>query len=458
MHYPAYVAILSTLAEGSKVDFDTALRIEARRYTELLTGQTATNMINAFWFERRELTHGANRPRGFGKFRARSAGIIGAGLMGMGIGYSCARAGLAVTIKDVSRAVAMRGRAIAEEEAETEVARGTLSPVEAKALLARISFTERNEDFRDCDFVVEAVFENENLKTKVIREVGQQIDEYALLASNTISIPITRLGRAAARPEQFVGLHFFPPAQQVPLVEIVRGAHTSDETIARAYDVVRAIKKIPILVKDTWGFYAARVHNTYLLEGVTMLQEGYPAALIDNLGLQLGFPVGPLAAADRLGFELVLSYERQAAEHYGRGYERHPAVDVLEKMLEAGRTGKTGGSGFYDHSGQPGAQLWGGLPETFASEREGFDRADLEQRLLFAQVMEAGWCLEEGVLKLVSEANLGSIHGWGFPANLGGVIQYARQYGREAFLARAKALVEECGGRFRVPKALREVV
>ena len=458
MHYPAYTAILSTLAEGSKVDFDTALRIEARRYTELLTGQTATNMINAFWFERRELTQGANRPKGFGKFRARSAGVIGAGLMGMGIGYSCARAGLAVVIKDVSRAVALRGRAIAEAEAEREVARGTLSPAEAEALLARISFTERNEDFEGCDFVVEAVFENENLKTKVIREVGQRIDEYALLASNTVSIPITRLGRAAARPGQFVGLHFFPPAPQVPLVEIVRGEATSEETIARAFDVARAMKKIPILVKDSWGFYAARVQNTYLLEGITMVQEGYPAALIDNLGLQLGFPLGPLALADRLGFELVLGYEGQAAAHYGKGYVQHPAVDVLATMLKEGRAGRVGGSGFYDNSGRPEARLWPGLSALFPVTEQDFDRTALEERLLFTQVMEAGWCLQEGVVRLVSEANLGSIYGWGFPANLGGVIQYARQYGREGFVTRAETLVAECGPRFRVPKALGEVV
>ena len=458
MHYPAYAAILSTLAEGSKVDFDTALRIEARRYTELITGATATNMINAFWFERRELTGGANRPKGFGKFRARAVGVIGAGLMGMGIGYSCARAGLRVVIKDVSRAVALRGRAIAEEEAEAEVARGTLSEPESAALLGRIAFTERNEDFEDCDVVVEAVFENENLKTKVIREVGQRIDEYALLASNTLSIPITRLGRAAARPEQFVGLHFFPPAQTVPLVEIVRGERTSDESIARAFDVARAIKKIPILVRDTWGFYVARVQNTYILEGVTMLLDGYPAALIENLGRQLGFPHGPLALADRLTLELVMGYERQAAEHYGQRYEQHPAVEVLTRMLDEGRGGRVGGQGFYEHAGLADARLWPGLHEAFPATQPGFDRVALEERLLFTQVMEAGWCLQEEVLSLVSEANLGSIYGWGFPANHGGVIQYARQYGREAFLARACALVAENGPRFKVPRAIREVI
>ena len=210
----------------------------------------------------------------------------------MGIGYACARAGLQVVIKDVSRAVALRGREIAELETEAEVDRGTLSVAESKLLLGRISFTERNEDLDEADLIIEAVFENENLKTKVIREVGQRIDEFALLASNTLSIPITRLAKASHRPAQFVGLHFFWPAQTVPLVEIVRGAETSDETIARAFDFVRAIHKVPILVKDEWGFYVARVQNTYILEGITMVLDGYPAALVENLGLQLGFPTG----------------------------------------------------------------------------------------------------------------------------------------------------------------------
>ena len=457
MHYPAYVAILSTLAEGSKVDFDTALRVETRNYTELLTESTAANMINAFWFERRSLNQGANRPKGFGKFRARSVGVIGAGQMGMGIGYACARAGLEVIIKDVSRAVALRGRDIAATEAEAEVARGTLSADESKLLLERISFTERNEDFDGCDLIIEAVFENENLKSRVIREVGQRIDEYALLASNTLSIPITRLAKASQRPAQFVGLHFFPPAQTVPLVEIVRGAETSNETIARAFDFVRAIRKVPILVTDDWGFYVARVQNTYILEGVTMVRDGYPPALVDNLGRQLGFPSGPLALADRLSLDIVLSYERQAAAHYGKRYEQHPAVPVLEALIGAGRKGRVSGGGFYDYEGDE-ATHWPGLAEHFPVKKKGYDRTHLEERLLFAQVLEAGWCLQEGVLSMVAEANLGSIHGWGFPANYGGVVQYARQYGRERFLARAKALERNNGPRYRVPEAMKKAL
>ncbi len=456
MHFPAYAAILSTLAEGSKVDFDTALRIETRNYTELLTESTAANMINAFWFERRHLNQGANRPKGFGKFRAREVGIIGAGQMGMGIGYACARAGLKVVIKDVSRAVALRGREIAAKEAEAEVDRGTLSVSESKLLLERISFTERNEDFDGTDLIIEAVFENENLKTKVIREVGQRIDDYTLLASNTLSIPITRLAKASHRPGQFVGLHFFWPAQSVPLVEIVKGAATTDETIARAFDFVRAIHKVPILVKDVWGFYVARVQNTYILEGVTMVLDGYPAALVDNLGLQLGFPMGPLALADRLGLELVLSYENQAAEHYGVHYKQNPAVAVLTRLIAEGRKGKASAAGgFYDHSGQHKPTLWSGITEFFPAKKKSYDRTHLEERLLFAQVMEAGWCLEEGILSLVAEANLGSIYGWGFPANYGGVVQYAKHYGAERFLARAAALRANNGPRYRVADALK---
>ncbi len=456
--FPAYAAILSTLADGSKVDFDTALRIETRNYTALLGEPTAHNMINAFWFERRGLNQGANRPKGFGKFRARRVGVIGAGQMGSGIGYSCARAGLEVVIKDVSRAIALKGKEIAEAEAATEVERGTLSEPEAEALLGRLSFTERSDDFEECDLVIEAVFENEKLKNKVVREAGQQIDEYALLASNTLSIPITRLAKASYRPAQFVGLHFFPPAPQVPLVEIVRGAETTDETIARAFDFVRAIRKVPILVKDDWGFYVARVQNTYILEGITMLLDGYPAALVENLGLQLGMPQGALALADRLSLGIVLSYERQAAAHYGKRYVRHPAVEVLEELVAAGRGGRAAGGGFYDYPTAGPPQLWSGLADRFPATELTFDRVWLEERLLFVQALEAGWCLHEGVIGLVAEANLGSIHGWGFPANYGGVIHYATGYGAAAFCGRAKALEAANGPRFTVPRGLRKLL
>ena len=408
-HFPAYKAILATLSEGSKVNFDTALRIETRKYTALLGEPSAHNMINAFWFERRRLTRGANRPKGFGKFRVRTVGIIGAGQMGSGIGYACARAGLAVIIKDVSRAIALKGRELAVARTDREVENGTLSRAEADQMLERIAFTERSDDFDHCDLVIEAVFENENVKKKVIREAGQHIDEYTLLASNTLSIPISRLAEASYRPEQFVGLHFFPPAAEVPLVEIVRGAKTTDETIARAFDFVRAIRKVPILVKDDWGFYVARVQNTYILEGITLLLEGYAPALVENLGRQLGMPSGPLELADRLSFDIVQSYEQQAAEHYGKKYVRHPAIEVIDGMVEAGRHGKVKGGGFYDYAAGEPVSLSAQLAEIAPTTTLDFDRRELEERLLFAQVIEAGWCLQEGVLSLVPEANLGSI-------------------------------------------------
>ncbi|MFK8057304.1 MAG: 3-hydroxyacyl-CoA dehydrogenase NAD-binding domain-containing protein [Saprospiraceae bacterium] len=456
-HYPAYAAILNTLAEGSKVDFDTGLRIETRKYTELLSDPTAHNMINAFWFERRELNSGANRPKGFGKFRVRTVGIVGAGQMGSGMGYACSRAGLVVIIKDVSRAIALKGKELAEAEAENEVARGTLSRKEADQLLERLSFTERFDDFEHCDLVIEAVFESEKVKSKVIREIGQHMDEYALLASNTISIPISRLAKSSYQPSQFVGLHFFPPAQSVPLVEIVRGDQTSDETIARAFDFVRAIKKVPILVKDDWGFYVARVQNTYILEGITMLLEGYPPALIENLGLQLGMPAGPLILADRISLDIVMSYEQQAADHYGKKYVQHPAVEVLSFMLSEGRTGRAKGRGFYDYSTDV-PELWSGLTDKYVTKKIDFDRTYLEERLLFSQVLEAGWCLHEGVISLVSEANLGSIYGWGFPANFGGVINYAKQYPASDFLERTKALMAQSGPRFQTSGALKKII
>ena len=323
-NYPALQAILNVLSEGSKVDFDTACRIESRYYTELLRNPACKNMIKAFWFDLNYIKQGGNRPKGFGKFRPRKAGIIGAGRMGSGIAFVCLNAGMEVVLKDVSKPIAERGRDYVRRKLNAMMAEGKKQPEACEEMLSRIHTTESSRDFENCDLVIEAVFENRLVKQKVTREAEEHLDEYSLFASNTVSIPITQLAEASVRPQNYVGLHFFPPAEEVPLVEIVRGEQTSEETVARAFDFVRAIRKTPIVVKDDWGFYAARVQNTFILEGITMLQEGYPPALIENLGKQAGMPRGALALADNLGLNMVLKYENQAGEHYGSKYVQHP--------------------------------------------------------------------------------------------------------------------------------------
>ncbi len=458
-NYPAPRAILNVLSEGSKVDFDTACRIESRYYTELVRSQQCKNMIKAFWFDANFIKEGKNRPAGFGKFRPRRIGIIGAGRMGSGIAYACLKSGMEVVLKDVSRLIAERGREYVRKQVERSLKSGDLSQAAAENLLSRIQTTEDSRDFSTCDLVIEAVFENEMVKQKVTREAEQHLDEYAIFGTNTISIPITKLAKGAERPQHYVGLHFFAPAEEVPLVEIVRGAETTDETISKAFDFVRAIKKTPIVVKDDWGFYAARVQNTFILEGITLLQEGYPPALIENLGRQAGMPQGALALADDLGLNLVLGYEQQAAKHYGPKYVQHPAVSVLDKMLELNRNGRKRLAGFYEYrSEQERSELWSELTGHFPPTVTDYNRQEITERFLFAQVLEAVWCMQEGVIHSVAAANLGSIYGWGFPAFKGGVIQYVNDYGPEGFIAKCRHYRARYGQRFRVPRTLKSIL
>ncbi len=457
-NYPAPQAILNVLAEGSKVDFDTACRIESRYYTALLRSDETKNMIKAFWFDYYYIEEGKNRPMGFGKFRPKKIGVIGAGQMGSGIALVCAMSGMEVVLKDVSKSIAERGRELVTNRLDHLILQGEASAEERWQILQRIRTTETSKDFETCDLVIEAVFENQNVKQKVTKEAEEYMDEYSIFGSNTVSIPITKLAQISIRPEHYVGLHFFHPAEEVPLVEIVRGAKTSEETIARAFDFVRAIQKTPIIVKDDWGFYAARVQNTFILEGITMLQEGYPPALIENIGTQAGMPKGALALADDLGLELVLRYEQQAAEHYGAKYVQHPAVSVLAKMLEVlRRPGKHKKAGFYEYNNDGERQLWSELHLHFPVTQQNFDLKELAQRLIFAQVIEAVWCMQEKVIFSVAAANLGSIYGWGFPAFKGGVIQYVNDYGLEFFLNQCKQFEKAFGQRFRAPKLIREL-
>jgi len=454
-HYPAPMAILNTLIEGSKVDFDTASRIESRYYTQLLLSQEAKNMMTAFWKNMTEMQEGASRPKGFGRFRPRKVGIVGAGRMGSGIALACLRNGLEVVMKDVSKLVADRGRDYVNNKLDELIELHRVSPEYKQELLAKISTTDTSRDFEDCDLVIEAVFENINVKRKVNKEAEIHMDEFTLFATNTISIPITKLAESSTRPENYVGLHFFPPAESVPLVEIIRGKKTSDETLARAYDFVHAIKKTPIIVKDGWGFYAMRVQNTYILEGITMLLEGISPAVIENLGRQAGMPQGPLALADDMSVKIVQEYENQASEHYGQKYIVHPAVDALKKMLELERFGEYKKGGFYEYPEKEEAHLWSELTEHFPNKRTDINKDKIMERLLFCQVLEAVWCLQEKVVKTIAEANLGSIYGWGFPKFKGGVIQFINDYGKEDFIKKCGELEKEFGQRFQVPKILK---
>ena len=455
-NYPAPMAILNTLVEGSMVDFDTASRIESRYFAQLLCGTVSKNMTKAFWYDYNKIKSGLSRPRGFGRFRPRRVGIVGAGKMGSGIAFSCLLRGIEVVLKDISKSVAARGREFVENRLEEIVLEGKILPAEKIALLEKMTTTDQASEFETCDLVIEAVFENKNLKAKVLREAEVHMDEYAFYASNTLSIPITKLAESAARPENFIGLHFFAPADRVHLVEVVKGAATTDETVARAFDFVRAIRKTPIIVKDNWGFYAARVQNTYILEGITMLKEGYSPALIENMGKQAGMTKSALAMADDVSLEIVVKYEEQAAELYGSRYVQHPAVSVCRTMIdELKRLGSRKKQGFYEYPENENPYIWPELTEHFPSTKKSYDQKKLTERLLFAQVIEAVWCLQEKVIGTVPEANLGSILGWGFPAFKGGALQYIDDYGLQKFVARCEVFEKRYGQRFSVPPLLK---
>lgn len=456
-NYPAPAAILNTLTEGSLVDFDTACRIESRYYTELVKSREAKNMIKAFWYDFNAIKEGSSRPKGYGKFRVKKVGIIGAGLMGSSIAFICLMNRMNVVLKDISKAVAEKGKDLCEQKLNEMVNKGKLTSSQVPMLLKKLKTTDNAANFEDCDIVIEAVFENQNLKANVTREAENHLDEYSIFATNTISIPITKLATASARPENFVGLHFFAPADKVPLVEVVRGKKTSDESIAKAFDFIKAIRKTPIVVKDNWGFFAARVQNTFILEGITLLQEGYAPALIENLSLQAGMPKGALALADNLSLNIVLRYENQAAEIYGSKYIRHPAVDVLLKMIkDFNRHGKKMRAGFYEYQNDS-KQLWSELEDHFPSQSNSIAKEEIIERLLFVQVIEAFWCLQEGIIKTEEEGNLGSIFGWGFPAFKGGVYQFVTDYGVEDFIKKCEMYEEKLGPRFQVPKRLRKM-
>ncbi len=454
-HFPAPKAILHTLVEGAKVDFDTACRIESRNFTQLLMRPESRNMVKAYWFDLLKIKGGTNRPKGFGKFRPKKVGIIGAGLMGSGIAYVCAKRKMEVILKDISIPVAERGKAFSEKQLEQIVEKGLMKEKDKQKILARIHPTENAEDFESCDLVIEAVFENQVVKEKVIKEANKHIDEYTFIASNTSLIPINTLAKSTVHPDNFIGLHFFSPVENELLVEIVKGDQTSNETIAKAFDFVRSLKKIPIIVKDNPGFYAARVQNTYILEAITMLAEGIPAIVIEHMGIQAGMPMGGLEMADVLSLKVVRRAERQAAEHFGKKYTDHPALSIIDYMTETlGRSGKFNGAGFYHYENNEKVGIWENIQEHYPNKENYYNEDELKERLLMVQALEAARCLQEGIVSSVQDANMGSILGWQFPSFKGGVLHYINDYGIVAFVEKCKSYKAKHGQRFKVPKIL----
>lgn len=456
--FPAPEKILCAAVEGAQVDFATAELIETRYFTELATGQVAKNMIGTFWFQLNEINAGRSRPSAPERRQVGKVGVLGAGMMGAGIAYVSAAAGVEVVLKDVSIEAAEKGKAYSAGLLDKKLSRGHLTADEREAFLARIRTTNDEADFAGCDLVIEAVFENRELKGRVTAAAEAAALPDAVIASNTSTLPITGLARAVQHPERFVGLHFFSPVDKMPLVEIIRGEQTSDETLARAFDFVQQIRKTPIVVNDSRGFFTSRVFGTYTNEGLAMLGEGVSAAMIENQARQAGMPVGPLAVSDEVSLSLMAHIRAQTradlAEE-GKSIPEHPAFVVIDAMLECHqRPGKAAGGGFYDYPAGGKKQLWPGLKVAFAESAQQPEAQEVRDRLLFIQAIETVRCLEEGVLTSVADANIGSVFGIGFAAWSGGALQFINQYGVARFVARARELAERHGERFAPPSLL----
>ncbi len=457
-NYPAPEAIMRTAVIGSTLTFEAASRLESRAFAEVATSNVARNMTTAFWFQLNEINKGASRPD-LPPTETHKVGVLGAGMMGHGIAFVTAWAGMDVVLKDVTVERAEEGKAKIAALAQKRVGRGQMTAVEKQALLDRIHATGDAADLQGCDLVIEAVFEDRELKARVTAEAEAQLADTAVFASNTSTLPITGLAQKSVRPSHFIGLHFFSPVERMKLVEIIVGKETDDKTLAKAFDYVLKIRKTPIVVNDSRGFYTSRVFGTYVNEGMALLAEGQHPRAIEIAGLQAGMPIGPLAVSDEVSLSLMQHVRQQTIVDLtavGQTLPDHPAFPVLDAMLAHNRLGKTHGAGFYDYPADGKKLLWPGLRDLFPPNGQ-LPQAEMIERLLFVQALETVRCLEEGVLRSVADANIGSIFGWGFAPFKGGTLQYINDYGLPAFIARSRELAAQYGDRFAPPPLLIEM-
>ena len=462
--YPAPEAILACMVEGLQVDVPTALRIESRYLAQLITGPNARAMINTFFFNMNAIKSGQSRPGKAPRYKPSRVGLLGAGMMGAGIAYVQARKGIATVLKDVSQEKADAGKAYSAKLTQASVAKGRLSEAARDALLAHIQPTAQAADLAGCDLIIEAVFENRALKAQVTQEAEPMLAPGGFFASNTSTLPISGLATASRAPAKFVGIHFFSPVDKMKLVEIIRGAQTDDETVARAFDYVQAIGKVPIVVNDARGFFTSRVFGTFVMEGAAMLGEGIPAPVIENAGIQCGMPVGPLAVLDETALSLSLHVMEQTMADFaaeGKTYTPTPGEQLVADMVrQHGRPGRAGGGGFYDYPAEKGARksLWPRLKVLYEKPGQAWDMTDIQDRLLYRQAVETARCLSENVLTSVAEANIGSIFGIGFPAWTGGAMQFIYGMGVEAFEQRAAELAQRFGPGFALSDEVRTAI
>lgn len=456
--FPAAKALLSAIYEGALVDFDTALRIEARHFTSILMNPSSSAMIRSLFLNKEALEKGAVRPKDVPDQRVKKVGVLGAGMMGAGIALVSAQAGMEVVLIDRDQEAADKGKAYSETYMDKGIKRGKATAEKKEALLGRITATPDLDALKGCDLIIEAVFEDPGVKAEMTKKVEAIIPEDCIFASNTSTLPITDLAKASVRPEQFIGIHFFSPVEKMLLVEIIKGAETGDRAVAKALDYVRQIRKTPIVVNDARFFYANRCIIPYINEGLRMLTEGVAPAMVDNAARQLGFPVGPIQLNDETSIDLGAKIARATKAAMGNAYPDSPGDDLIFWMEELGRMGRKANAGFFDYDDKgKRTQYWKGLHDKYPLAETQPSLQEVQDRLMFAQVLEAVRALEEGVLMDIREGDVGAILAWGFAPWSGGPLSWLDILGTPYAAERCDQLTEAYGVRFTCPPLLREM-
>jgi len=459
-NYPAATNLMKAVYEGVQVPMDAALRIETRYFIKTLMTPQAQAMIRSLFLSKQELDKGAVRPAGVPKSDPKKVTVLGAGMMGAGIAYVQALAGIETILIDRTQEDADKGKAHVEELLKKRLSRGQIDQAKYDALLGSVTATTDYDLIKGSDLVIEAVFENREIKAEVTRRAEAQLAPGAIFGSNTSTLPITGLAEASVRPEDFIGIHFFSPVDKMMLVEIILGEKTGEAAIAKSLDYILKIKKTPIVVNDGRGFYTSRCFATYVAEGLAMLEEGYAPALIDNIGRMTGMPRGPLEMHDDVALDLSVKVAKQTAIDLGDAYVPLQGAEIVRTMVEdLGRYGRKNGKGFYEYDSKP-KTLWKGLSDLAPVKINDSTPElveDQKQRLLYRQAVEVAKCWEEGVISDPREADVGAILAWGFAPWTGGPITFIDQTGLKAFVAKADEYAERYGDRFKVPQLLRDM-
>ena len=450
---PSQRAVFAAVADTARVDFDAAQKIEARYFLHLLLDQTSRNMMTAFFIQIGQITSGASRPADIAATRFSRIGILGAGQMGAGIAFAAARAGISVVLADTDKALADKGR---EYSRKACTANKRIDEKTAEQIMGRITATARIKDFADCDAVIEAVYEDRQVKAQVIAAIAKVTDKSCLLATNTSGLPITSLAAADPHPQRFIGMHFFSPAEKMPLVELIRGKKSDDRSLAMAFDLARQLGKTPIVVNDSPGFFTTRVIAKRISQGMRLITEGVDPVMVENLARQAGYPVGPLALVDEISQQTSLGVAEQAqrdAAENGEEFVENPENRLVRRMVnEFDRRGKRFGKGFYDYPAEGKKRIWPQLRDLYGENS--MPRRDMIDRMMYAESLEAVRAMQEGVIVSTADANVGSIMGIGFPAWTGGVLQFINACGLATFIRRSEELADRYGDEFTPPQLL----